>query len=84
GTDTVTFEIEAVAPFFDTQTLTRVISQDDEVVNLEFVPQVDGVAIGEGALEFNITTDVGVMQGAGIIDLIGNEASEVINVQLGN
>lgn len=84
GTDTVTFEIEAVAPFFDTQTLTRVISQGDEVVNLEFVPQVDGVAIGEGALEFNITTDLGVTEGAGIIDLIGNEASEVINVQLGN
>ena len=84
GVDTVTFEITAVTPSFDSQTLTRIIAEGDEVVTLDFVPQVDGVAIPEGALEFNITTDVGVTAGAGAIDLIGNEASETINVQLGN
>ena len=77
GADEVEFTIEAVAPAFDTQTITRTVNKGDNVIVLEFVPQIGGVALPESGLEFTVTTD-------GVLDLIGNEAVEVFNVSIGN
>ena len=85
--DMVTFVISATtppSPAFDTQEITRNISKGDQIVVLEFVPQVDGAAIDEQGLTFNIETDPAGGTGAGIKDLVGNEASERLEVSIGN
>ncbi len=85
GKDTVDFQVVATGTtIFDTQTFTKVIVQGDELVNIEFAPQQAGVLIPEGALTFDIITDPTATTGAGVIDLIGNQAVERINVALGN
>ncbi|MBC6409807.1 MAG: hypothetical protein GDA51_01670 [Ekhidna sp.] len=87
GKDTVDFEISATSPpdpAFDTQKITKTISQGDQTVVLEFVPQVNGTAIDQQGLTFNIETDPEGGSGAGIRDLIGNEAPQTLQVSIGN
>lgn len=85
GRDTVDFQIKATgSTVFDTQTITAVpIAMNSKLLELNFVPQVSGVAIDEGILTFDIVTDPSKTSGAGVIDLVGNEASETINIQIG-
>jgi len=87
GKDVVKFEISAISPpdpAFDTQEIIRNISKGDQVVVLEFVPQVDGTAIDQQGLTFNIKTDPAGGTGAGVKDLVGNEAPEILEVSIGN
>lgn len=77
GESQVDFTISSNNPNFDTQVISKSVFMGDNFITLDFVPQIDGVAVDEGALDFDITVD-------GLEDLIGNSETNTFNVTLGN
>lgn len=82
GQDTVVFTVRSNNADFDDLTVTTVIAAETESFTLTFVPTSSGALIPDGGLDFDIITDEGVTEGAGIIDLVGNQTSRTYSVEI--